>query len=798
MYVRLLVIYTLLALCCAVMAQEDGLVAAIPRLTGITIDGDSADWGDRGFRIDQLLPWGGPSVRARLTTVADHDAQVRLGWDDAGLLVLVTVRDDVWVEEAEVSQLGRYDALEVYLSPERGSPEILQWVIGPGMTPEQPALRWHLYDYRTAEELLAIPAAPEAARRTIAGGLRVELRLPWAALGITPAVGREAAFQFWSHDVDDPKETVTHVLPWYPTLGAFRNSKLMHRIRLSDAAGPAIVARAVGDCDMAALLPRVTVLAPATQGGMPVQVRQGKHVLVQGALAVDEAGRASATLLLPRAARQPFAHLQVVVGETVVDTVSYPYAHRLAAIARLREQQEAVRAYFRLDHPEETLADAPAAVRRHRGLAALALRWLEPGFWATEEQQLRALGEVADIVDVLKGRDILGGRRGAFWEGYYSLADGSGQPFVTVLPEGYTPRKTYPLIIYLHGMGVRLMPHYEAPLQEPYIIVRAWGRGDTFYNGLGEDDILQVLAHMRRWYRIDPDRVYLLGESMGGTGIWHIAARHPDLFAAVAPYFGVPSNVPLANLRNLPVLNQHGAQDWTVAVDYSRYGVSHLQQWGYPVLYREFPEAGHALPYAPAYAWLPTFRRVRRPEAVTLTTEVPGGLYWLRVEEMADPHRQCDVTARVVGAGRQQAVMLEAPNAAAIALDAAAMPLDRKAPLQIQVDGQALTQPAPLPERLYLRQHDGAWTLATHRAPTPSPVRPYRAGAGADLFAGEPLMIVYGTRGGAARAALLQEAAERMRLLAGERMMIVGGWPVKADRDVAEADLARCNLILIG
>ena len=55
------------------------------------------------------------------------------------------------------------------------------------------------------------------------------------------------------------------------------------------------------------------------------------------------------------------------------------------------------------------------------------------------------------------------------------------------------------------------------------------------YDGLGGDDVLRVLADVRRAYNIDPERITLTGLSMGGGGTWPIGLRHPELFAALAP-----------------------------------------------------------------------------------------------------------------------------------------------------------------------------------------------------------------------------------------------------------------------
>ena len=119
--------------------------------------------------------------------------------------------------------------------------------------------------------------------------------------------------------------------------------------------------------------------------------------------------------------------------------------------------------------------------------------------------------------------------------------------YLLFLPEGYesSGEKKWPLMLFLHGAGesgndlekVKLHgpPKIVGHKKDfPFIVVspQSPGRGwnpDTL-NALLDD----VVAHNR----VDPDRVYLTGLSMGGFGTWALAAAHPDRFAAIAPICG--------------------------------------------------------------------------------------------------------------------------------------------------------------------------------------------------------------------------------------------------------------------
>lgn len=71
---------------------------------------------------------------------------------------------------------------------------------------------------------------------------------------------------------------------------------------------------------------------------------------------------------------------------------------------------------------------------------------------------------------------------------------------------------------------------------------------DTWNTVHGERFILTLIEIAKAQYGVDPDRVYVMGFSMGGTGSWFMAGRHPDLFAGAAPCAGVLMAEPKSQL----------------------------------------------------------------------------------------------------------------------------------------------------------------------------------------------------------------------------------------------------------
>jgi predicted peptidase len=102
-----------------------------------------------------------------------------------------------------------------------------------------------------------------------------------------------------------------------------------------------------------------------------------------------------------------------------------------------------------------------------------------------------------------------------------------------------------------------------------------------------------LLDDIIRTYRVDRDRVYLTGLSMGGFGTWDLAAAHPEKFAAIAPICGGGNPQNAKKLARLPIWVFHGAKDPTVPIERSREMVEALKAAGANVKFTVYPEAQH-------------------------------------------------------------------------------------------------------------------------------------------------------------------------------------------------------------
>lgn len=562
---------------------------------------------------------------------------------------------------------------------------------------------------------------------------------------------------------------------------------------------------ATTEFDLQSMQALVSLKTPADQIGKTASIAASGGTLVESKLEKDESGNITAELLIPMPSNgESYDKLTVMLDGEEVSTLNIPNLDELAQIGNILEQKEELIEKFGINRTWDDMAKAPPLIRRHRGMVARMLGFSDSERLPAGSAELSTIANAVEMLNALKnGEDYLGKQRNEFWSAYYSSADGSGQHFVTKIPEDFNPEKTYPLIVSLHGLGGRPRPNPDATYTEQCLEVQPWGRGDTWYAALGDNDVVDVIDYMKQWYNIDPDRVYVMGWSMGGRGTWTIASHHPDLFAAASPFYGWGDGLPIENLRNVPVFNQHGAVDWVVSIDQSRFTVDILQKLGYPVAHLEHPKAGHGIPDAyPVRDWMLSLKRQAHPAAITYTCQTPdtGKAYWLNIRKFVNPHEAAIVKTHITGKGEHQLLTLLLPNVAVLELDTSAMPVDLQSDLLVQLGQTFMKADSPLPEKLFAIRDGDTWSLKNQWSPPESKIRPYRAGSSANLYTGDPLMIVYGTKGGEGRTDLLHKAADQLSKYGGVnwREISIGQIPIKADTDVTDEDIRYCSLILLG
>ena len=178
--------------------------------------------------------------------------------------------------------------------------------------------------------------------------------------------------------------------------------------------------------------------------------------------------------------------------------------------------------------------------------------------------------------------------------------------YLLYLPTDYDKSdKPFPLILFLHGAGesgsdlANVKKHGPPKLIAggkafPFIVVSPQSPG----GGWNAEGLNGLLDEIMAKYRVDKDRVYLTGLSMGGGGAWTLAAAHPEKFAAIAPICGAfrspdGGKATAAKIKGIPAWVFHGAKDSTVPIARSEEMVKALKEAGADVKFTIYPEANH-------------------------------------------------------------------------------------------------------------------------------------------------------------------------------------------------------------
>ncbi len=96
-------------------------------------------------------------------------------------------------------------------------------------------------------------------------------------------------------------------------------------------------------------------------------------------------------------------------------------------------------------------------------------------------------------------------------------------------------------------------------------------------------------------YRLDPDRIYLTGTSLGGRAVWAVAAARPELFAAIAPVAGWGEEHEAQATATIPAWLFHGAEDLVIPVSGSEEMYESHQAAGGDSALTVFPDLGHTI-----------------------------------------------------------------------------------------------------------------------------------------------------------------------------------------------------------
>ncbi|MFT5733825.1 MAG: poly(3-hydroxybutyrate) depolymerase/transglutaminase-like putative cysteine protease [Planctomycetota bacterium] len=232
---------------------------------------------------------------------------------------------------------------------------------------------------------------------------------------------------------------------------------------------------------------------------------------------------------------------------------------------------------------------------------------------------------------------------------------------------GEAPRSGHSLWISMHGGGgapakvndqqwenqIRLYEPEEGYYVAPRAPTDSW---NLWHQGHVDDLFDRMIQAFVACRGVNPDRVYIMGYSAGGDGVYQLAPRMSDRFAAAAMMAGHPNETRPDGLRNLPFALFMGGDDGA----YNRNGIA--AQWrvslaqlrledpgGYDHLVRIYPGKGHWMDGEDreALPWMAKRTRDAWPSRVIWLQDdvVHARYYWLEVEQSkAKPRQRVEAT----------------------------------------------------------------------------------------------------------------------------------------------------------
>lgn len=181
---------------------------------------------------------------------------------------------------------------------------------------------------------------------------------------------------------------------------------------------------------------------------------------------------------------------------------------------------------------------------------------------------------------------------------------GDTLPYRILLPKDFNPAKTYPFLLFLHGAGERgndneaqlthgadLFLTAENREQFPAIIVFPQCAEDGYWSSVDVQreegnytwtypakkqknpslDLVEgLICELKKTYKIDKNRMYIAGLSMGGMGTFEMVWRNPKMFAAAMPICGGANPAIARKLTRPTWWIFHGEEDEVVPVYLSK------------------------------------------------------------------------------------------------------------------------------------------------------------------------------------------------------------------------------------
>ncbi|GGI46948.1 hypothetical protein GCM10008018_19710 [Paenibacillus marchantiophytorum] len=193
--------------------------------------------------------------------------------------------------------------------------------------------------------------------------------------------------------------------------------------------------------------------------------------------------------------------------------------------------------------------------------------------------------------------------------------------YLICLPDGYLEEtREWGLIVFLHGMDMRgdnvtQLSNYglleavnEGELSLPFVIAVPQCPFESYWN-MERDAVTALIDELSANHNVDRKRIYLIGYSLGGYGVWDLAIHNPEMFAAIVPLSSGGQVSKAEKLKDISIWAFHGAKDDIVPLEQMTEMVSAIEQHQGNVRLTIYPDLGHdimqeTLSNQELYLWL--------------------------------------------------------------------------------------------------------------------------------------------------------------------------------------------------
>jgi predicted peptidase len=185
------------------------------------------------------------------------------------------------------------------------------------------------------------------------------------------------------------------------------------------------------------------------------------------------------------------------------------------------------------------------------------------------------------------------------------------------VPLGYDSNRKYPLVLFLHGAngrgsdnikqltgGNQLATHFwisrEVQNTFPAFVLapqcpvgQSWSEPDLNRPSETLLLVMDALLKTEREFSVDPDRIYVAGQSMGGLAVWSLIQTYPNKWAAALVLCAYDNFSNVLGITRVPLWVFQGADDPVVPVNTVREMIQQLKKADAHLRYSEYHHVGH-------------------------------------------------------------------------------------------------------------------------------------------------------------------------------------------------------------